>query len=75
MEKILSVKDVAELLDVCEKTVRRWIYSGELKAECQCYKWGYAITVDNLIDFVYGNPQTSDKYGSHLLEFLNQLHS
>lgn len=62
MEKILTVKDVAELLNVCEKTVRRWIYSGELRAECQCNKWGYAITWDNLVDFIYGDSKLYEKY-------------
>lgn len=32
LDEMLTVKDVAELLGVSVKTVRRWIHSGELVA-------------------------------------------
>lgn len=73
MEKILSVSDIAEMLGVCEETVRRWIRDGKLRSSIQCRKFGNAIIMDDLIDFVYGDQKTLGKYQSHLSEFLNHI--
>ena len=35
-EKLLTVSDVAELLDVSDRTVRNWVQTGVLKA----YRFG-----------------------------------
>ena len=49
-EKLLTVSDVAELLDVSSRTVRNWVQTGVLKA----YRFGreYKITQTYLNEFI-----------------------
>ena len=49
-EKLLTVSDVAELLDVSDRTVRNWVQTGVLKA----YRFGreYKITQTHLNEFI-----------------------
>ena len=50
-EKVYSVKDVAEVMNVNEETVRRWIRSGRLKCSRKRGRGGNKIMESNLIDF------------------------
>ena len=59
-EKVYSVKDVAEVMDVNEETVRRWIRSGRLKCSRNRGRGGNKIMESNLIDF------KDDKYTAML---------
>lgn len=49
-EKLLTVSDVAEMLDVSDRTVRNWVQRGVLKA----YRFGreYKITQAYLNEFI-----------------------
>lgn len=40
--KFMSVKEIADLLDVCETTVRHWIHDGELPAVDVGREWRIA---------------------------------
>lgn len=50
-EKVYTVKDVAEAMEINEETVRRWIRSGRLKGFLKRGVGGTKITESNLIDF------------------------
>ena len=50
------VKQVAELLDVNEETVRRWIRSGKLPAKRSSRKKGNLITENDLLEFAKSSP-------------------
>ena len=50
-EKVYTVKEVAEVMDVNEETVRRWIRSGRLKCSRKRGRGGNKIMESNLIDF------------------------
>lgn len=47
-----TVRDIAEQLQVQEKSVRNLISSGKLKAQKICGKW--IISADNLKKLIYG---------------------
>lgn len=49
---LYTVRDIAEQLDVAEKSVRRLINTGELPASKMCGKW--VVTAENLKAFVDG---------------------
>lgn len=52
IKDVYTVKDVAEQLQVTEKTVRELISSGRLKAVKVCKKW--IISAQNLKAFING---------------------
>ena len=47
-----NVKDIAEMLDANEETVRRWIRSGKLKANKTSNKDGNVVTEEDLYKFL-----------------------
>ncbi len=51
-ERMLTVAEVAELLQVDEQTVRRWIRQGRLAAHSFGGKAGYRIQRGDLQDFL-----------------------
>lgn len=61
-----TVKQVADMLETNPETVRRWIRSGELKAEKGSNKTGNVITADALADFGNAKP----KYRPSILPFI-----
>lgn len=61
-----TVKQVADMLETNPETVRRWIRSGELKAEKGSNKTGNVITTDSLVDFGNAKP----KYRPNILPFI-----
>lgn len=52
-----NTKELSELLDVNEETVRRWIRSGKLKAERSSKKQGNIVHEKDLFDFVSDKPK------------------
>ena len=50
-EKVYTVNDVAEAMEINEETVRRWIRSGRLKGFLKRGVGGTKITESNLIGF------------------------
>ncbi len=50
-EKTMSIRDVVIEMDVNEKTVRRWIYNGELHATKDIFG-RYQISRTDLDDFI-----------------------
>ena len=51
-QELLSVAQIAELMDVNKETVRRWIRYGKLKASFNSRKEGFAIAADDLSEFL-----------------------
>lgn len=66
MDKVYSVDEVAQILDIHPETIRRWIRNGELKAGMKCDKWGYAITAYDLAVFSYNSSELRRKYGDKI---------
>lgn len=62
-ERIFSVSEVSELLDVADETVRRWIRKGDLKADIHSRKKGFLIRREDLKAFVDNNPKYRHKFG------------
>ena len=60
--KTYTVKEIAQLLNISEETVRRWIRSGKLQATMDSRKEGSIITETMLEEFVKAVP----KYSSNL---------
>ena len=58
--KIYTVKQIAEMLQTNEETVRRWIRSGKLGATLASKKEGHIITAESLNRFI----NTTPKYAS-----------
>lgn len=56
-KEVRDVKYTAELCDVCEETVRRWIRRGDLKASINSRKQGFDISVWDLKKFLVANPR------------------
>ena len=52
-----NAKEIADLLDINEETVRRWIRSGELKAERSSRKQGNIVYEKDLFDFISNKPK------------------
>lgn len=52
--KMLTVREVAERQRVTELTVRRWLYSGRLKADHPGPKGRWRISEDDLTEFLRG---------------------
>ena len=52
-----KTKEISELLEVSEETVRRWIRSGKLKAEKSSKKQGNIVNEKDLFEFVSDNPK------------------
>lgn len=57
-EKLLTVTDVSEMLDVSDRTVRNWIQNGALKS----YRFGreYKITQTDLNEFIKNSMVVTD---------------
>ena len=55
--KIYNTKEIAELLGVDNETVRRWIRSGELKAEQLSRKQGNIVYEKDLLNFISDKPK------------------
>ena len=54
---IYNTKEIADLLDVNEETVRRWIRYGLLKAERLSKKQGNIVHEKDLFEFVSDKPK------------------
>ena len=52
MERLLTVRNVAERLSVTEETVRRWLRSGELQGVMLSRKAGWRIRPEALAAFL-----------------------
>lgn len=57
-----SVTEIAKKLGVNEETVRRWIRSGELKANMMSKKQGNVVNEYSLYEFVKMRPKYKDKF-------------
>ena len=55
--KIYNTKEIADLFGVDNETVRRWIRSGELKAEKSSRKQGNIVYEKDLFDFISDKPK------------------
>ena len=55
--RIYSTKEISELFGVDNETVRRWIRSGELKAEQSSKKQGNIVYEKDLFDFISDKPK------------------
>ena len=64
--KTYSVKQVAEMLNVNEETVRRWIRSGRLNAIQQARRSGSVITEEGLKSFLESTPRYARSTGAML---------
>ena len=64
--KIYNTKEIAELLGVDNETVRRWIRSGELKAEQSSKKQGNIVYEKDLFDFIYDKPKYKKMISSNI---------
>lgn len=60
-EELLTIRDVVRELDVNEKTVRRWIQSGELNASFDVLR-RYRISRADLDDFIKRRTQRPEKF-------------
>jgi excisionase family DNA binding protein len=56
-EQHLSVQGIAEMLGVCEETVRRWIRSKSLHATKANNKCGYVVDIHDLKAFLNRHPR------------------
>ncbi len=56
-DELLTIRDIVKELDVNEKTVRRWIASGELIAELDVLR-RYRVTRENLTIFIARRKQS-----------------
>jgi excisionase family DNA binding protein len=54
---IYNTKEIAELLNINEETVRRWIRSGKLKAERSSKKQGNVVYEEDLFEFISDKPK------------------
>ena len=61
-----TVSDVADMLNVNEETVRRWIRSGELKSEQTSRKKGNCINEHDLDAFMRKHPKYERSIRSYL---------
>ena len=52
-----TINEVSELLSVNAETVRRWIRTGKLKAQCESKKSGYVIFEKDLNEFLEKRPK------------------
>lgn len=52
-----NTKEIADLLDINEETVRRWVRSGLLKAERSSKKQGNIIHEVDLFEFISDKPK------------------
>jgi len=59
---LYTVRDIAKEIDVNEKSVRRLISTGQLKASKVCGKW--VVTAENLKAFVDGKTGGGGNNGS-----------
>ena len=58
MEIVYTTKQLADMLHVCEETVRRWVRDGKLKVEpSRSKKEGNLIKENDLIGFLINNPK------------------
>ena len=55
--RIYSTKEISELFGVDNETVRRWIRTGELKAEQSSRKRGNIVYEKDLFDFISNKPK------------------
>ena len=55
--RIYNTKEIADLLVISEETVRRWVRSGELKAEQSSKKQGNIVYEKDLFDFISDKPK------------------
>ena len=55
--KIYNTKEIADLFGVDNETVRRWIRSGELKAEQSSRKQGNIVYEKDLLCFISDKPK------------------
>ena len=58
----LTVTDIAERLDTCETTVRRWIKDGRMKATIRCKREGYIVAWEDYVAFMKENPKYAKRY-------------
>ncbi len=61
-KKFFNVKEIAEMLDVSEETIRRWIREGKIRAVSASRKQGNKIAKEDLEDFLRKN-KDSGKIG------------
>ena len=64
--KIYNTKEIADLLGVDNETVRRWIRSGELKAEQSSRKQGNVVYEKDLFDFISDKPKYRKMVSSNI---------
>ena len=55
--RIYRTKEIADLFGVDNETVRRWIRSGELKAEQSSRKQGNIVYEKDLLNFISDKPK------------------
>lgn len=60
--RLLSVRETAEFLNVSEKTVRRWIAAGHLRAHCLGRQW--RITAEEIERFLMTRASWQRRYVS-----------
>jgi len=63
-KEFYSVKEVSNILEVNEETVRRWIRSGDLKAVINSKKQGHNISSVDLNDFLKKHSKYESKIGA-----------
>jgi len=51
-ERMLTVKDIAERLQMNEETIRRWLRTGELRGMQMGERSGYRVPVSELRRFI-----------------------
>ena len=64
--KIYNTKEISDLLGVDNETVRRWIRSGELKAEQSSRKQGNIVYEKDLFDFISDKPKYKKMVSSNI---------
>ena len=64
--KIYNTKEIADLLGVDNESVRRWIRSGELKAEQSSRKQGNIVYEKDLFDFISNKPKYKKMISSNI---------
>lgn len=55
--KNYSVQEIAQLLDLNPETIRRWIRTGKLKADCKSRKSGNVVSENALQEFLNSYPK------------------
>lgn len=65
-----TVKNISNILDVNEETVRRWIRTGKLHSTIDSKKKGHIVEDSDFKEFVYNKPKYLKRYRKYKMRVL-----